>query len=288
MCAPKEQVRIRTERVKTDCNGRVKSVLRFRYANGARKQPEPETEEEQRIFIVEYYAMISRFVDNVGRILDHLDRLGIADDTMVVFFSDHDDMPSEHGYYGGYKPQGCCAATQVSPLIRYPGRVATGHGAYATIDVGVDMPVTLIDLVGAEPFNEANGQIFLPVLDGGDDHRDMIQYRTIRMNDGIWGEFTPVPERGFRTGEWLCVRQPSRREFHSDQTADPHELDNLVDSPGHDSLMDSFDALIAARMDATGDDWDMAASFPPPGFVTHEAARDHLENVLLPRAIEVS
>ena len=51
--------------------------------------------------------------------------------------------------------------------------------------------------------------------------------------------------------------------------------------------MDSFDALIGDHMDANGDDWDMAVNFPPPDFVTLEAARDHLENVLLPCAIEV-
>ena len=231
--------------------------------------------------------MISSIDDNVGRILDHLDRLGIADDTMVVFFSDHGDMLGEHGYYCGYKPQGYRAAMQVPLLVRYPGRVSAGRRTNAMIGVGVDMPVTLIDLVGAEPFNEANGRSFQSVLDGGDDHRDMIHYQTFRMNDGIWGEFTPVPERGIRTREWLYVRQPNRRKFLFDQVADPHELDNLVDSPGHDALMDSFDALIGAHMDATGDDWDMAASFPPPDFGTHEAARDHLENVLLPCAIEV-
>ncbi len=240
-----------------------------------------------RIFITEYYAMISRIDDNFDRILDHLDHLEISDDTMVVFSSGHGDMLGEHGYYCGYKPQGYLAAMQVPLLIRYPGRVSAGRRTNAMIDVGVDMPVTQIDLVGAEPFNEANGRSFLSVMDSGNDHRNMIHYQTFRMNDGIWGEFTPVPERGIRTREWLYVRQPNHRKFLLDQDADPHELHNLVDGPGHDALMDSFDALISAHMDATGDDWDMVASFPPPDFVTHEAVRDHLENVLLPRAIEV-
>lgn len=110
----------------------------------------------------------------------------------------------------------------------------------------------------------------------------MIHYQTFRMNDGIWSEFTPAPERGIRTREWLHFRQPNRRKFLFDQKADPHELENLADSPVHDSLMDSFDALIAAHVDATVDDWDMAASFPPPDFVTHEAARDHLETGVIP------
>ena len=76
----------------------MKSALRSRCVNGARERLEPETEEEQRIFIAEFYAMISSIDDSVGRILDDLDRLGITDDTKVVFFSDHGDMLDEHGY----------------------------------------------------------------------------------------------------------------------------------------------------------------------------------------------
>ena len=107
------------------------------------------------------------------------------------------------------------------------------------------------------------------------------------MYDGAWGEFTPVPERGIRTKDWLYVRQPNRSKLLFDQAADPHELNNLAASPDHGALMDAFDAEIAAHMETYGDDWEMHASFPPPGFMTHEVAKEHLETVLLPNAIEV-
>ena len=41
-------------------------------------------------------------------------------------------------------------------------------------------------------------------------------------------------------------------------------------------------------MTETGDDWDMAADFPPPDFLTHAEAKDYLENELLPNAIHVT
>lgn len=69
----------------------MKAALRSRTAYGTKKQPEPET--EQRAFIAEYDAMISNIDHNVGRILGHLDRLGIAENTMGVFFAD----PAHHG-----------------------------------------------------------------------------------------------------------------------------------------------------------------------------------------------
>ena len=71
------------------------------------------------------------------------------------------------------------------------------------------------------------------------------------------------------------------------QRNDPDEQHNLVDDPKHIAMMDDFDAQIAAHMEATGDDWDMGADFPPPDFMTHAEAKDYLEKVLLPSAIEV-
>ncbi len=284
---PEEQVRVQTERVETDCAGNMKAAARSRVAYGTKGQLEPESEEEQRVFIAEYYAMISNIDWNVGRILNHLDKRGLAESTLVIYFSDHGDMLGEHGYYCGYKPQAYRATMQVPFLARLPGRINAGQRTQAMIDVGVDTPVTLLDLVGAEPFSEAHGRSYLSVLDDGDTHRDCIHYQTFRMDDGAWGEFTPVPERGVRTEDWLYVRQPDRRKFLFDQQADPRELTNLVDEPAHLDLMDRFDAQIAAHMSETGDDWDMHADFPPPDFLTHEAAQEYLENVLLPNAIEV-
>lgn len=287
--SPEEQVRIQTERVETDCEGNMKAALRSRCAYGTKKQLEPETEEEQRQFIAEYYAMISNIDHNVGRILDHLDRLGLSEDTLVVFFSDHGDMLGEHGYYCGYKPQGYRAAMHVPFIVRYPNGIAAGNRTNAMIDVAVDTPVTLLDLVGAKPLSKADGRSYNAVLNGEQDHRDKIHYQTFRMNDGAWGEFTPVPERGIRTKDWLYIRQPNRRKLLFDQNADPHELNNLASSsdPKHVAVMNDFDAQIEQHMAATGDNWEIAASFPPPDFLTHEAAKDYLENVLLPNAKEV-
>jgi arylsulfatase A-like enzyme len=284
-----EQVRVQQARVDNDCEGNMKAALRSRCAYGTKQPLEPETEDEKRTFIAEYYAMISNIDYNVGRLMGHLDQLGIADNTMVVFFSDHGDMLGEHGYYCGYKPQGYRAAMQVPLLIRYPQKLSGGRRSTAMIDVGIDTPVTLLDIAGADPFSAADGQSYLAVLDGSDQHRDAIHYQTFRMNDGAKGEFTPVPERGIRTDNWLYVRQPNRRKLLFNQKTDPHELHNLIDSNNddHRKVMDAFDQQIDEHMRQTGDDWQIAADFPPPGFLTHEQAKVHLETELLPIAIEV-
>lgn len=283
-----EQVRIQTERVKIDCEGNMKAALRSRCAYGTKQQLEPETEAEQRQFIAEYYAMISNIDHNVGRIMGQLDSLGLADNTLVIFLSDHGDMLGEHGFYCGYKPQGYRAAMQVPFIARCPKLYEGGTRANGFIDVGIDTPVSIVDIAGAEPLTEAHGKSYRGLLDKSvDTVRDNIMYQTFRMNDGAKGEFTPVPERGIRTKDWLYVRQPQRRKFLFDQNTDPNELNNLVNNPGYKELMDGFDAQIEQHMAETGDNWEMAADFPPPDFLTHEAAADYLKNELLPKAVVV-
>ena len=130
------QARIQKERVARDCNGNMKAALKSRCAYGKKQPLEPETEDELRTFIAEYYGMISNIDHNVGRILNHLDAKGIADNTMVIFLSDHGDMLGEHGFPCGYKPQGYRAAMQVPLIIRYPDRVKAGERTEGLVDVG--------------------------------------------------------------------------------------------------------------------------------------------------------
>ena len=72
-----------------------------------------------------------------------------------------------------------------------------------------------------------------------------------------------------------------------DERTDYDEQSNLVNDPQHIELMDEFDARIDQHMADTGDDWEMAADFPPPDWVTHAEAKVILENEILPNAIHV-
>ena len=150
------------------------------------------------------------------------------------------------------------------------------------------MMPTLLDLCGIAAPEGMHGQSYLPVLDGtASEARDAIMYQVMRHAGGQEGEFSPYAQRGIRTREWLYVRHMDRRVMLHDLRADHHEQNNLVDLVEYAELMDDFDARIAAHMAETGDDWDMAADFPPPNFLTHAEARTYLETELLPNAIMV-
>lgn len=286
---PNADLQRKVQRIRNEeyCGGDPRSPHKSHAAYDAKPAGEPETEAEIRQFIAEYYGMIHNIDWNLGRILNLLDSLGIADNTMVVFMSDHGDMLGQHGSFCGIKCQAYRAAMHVPLLIRYPARFAP-QKSDAMVDVGVDMMPTLLDVCGVTPPGGMHGQSYLPVLDGkAAQARDAIMYQVFRQANGQPGEFSPYAQRGIRTKDWLYVRHKERRVMLYDERADYHEQNNLVDNPTHAPLMDEFDARIAAHMQATGDDWDMAADFPPPNFLTHAEAKKHLENDLLPNAIQV-
>ena len=262
---PQEQVRIQRERLETDCGGNLKAALRSRCGRNAKAQLEPESEMELRQFMAEYYGMISCIDQNVGRLLNHLDARGISEDTVVIFLSDHGDMLGEHGYFCGFKPQAHRSAMQVPLIVRHPKCIRAGTRMDCLIDVGIDTSVTLLELAGVSPYRKAHGISYLSVLDGrAEGTRTEVFYQTFRMDDGVPGEFTPVPERGIRTREWLYVRQPNRRKLLFNQISDPHELRNLVREPRLDALMDEFDNRIDRHMQATGE-LGSAPQFPSSG-----------------------
>ncbi|MEM7303029.1 MAG: sulfatase [Pseudomonadota bacterium] len=284
---PDLQIRVQTHRNEVLCGGDPRAGHKSHAAHETKKVGEPETEAEIREFIAEYYGMIHNIDWNVGRVLNQLDGLGIADDTMVVFMSDHGDMCGQHGSFCGIKNQAYRAAMHVPLIVRYPNRF-NPQRSDAMIDVGVDMMPTLLDLCGAELPGGMHGESYLPVLDGKTtDHRDAIWYQVFTQIGGNPGEFAPYAQRGIRTRDWLYVRHKDERVMLYDERADYHEQNNLVDGAEHEALMDAFDRQLEAHMQATGDEWDMAADFPPPDWVTHAQAKEYLEKALLPKAIHV-
>ena len=282
------QRRVQDRRTNQFCGGQQKAAQHSHAAYDTKPAGEPETEAEIRQFQAEYYGMISNIDWNVGRVLNHLDALGIAENTMVIFWSDHGDMLGQHGSYCGIKNQAYRASMQVPFIVRYPKRFEGGRKTKAMVDVGVDLMATLCELTGMDLPDDTHSKSYLPVLDGDDKAgRGAIWYQLFRQNDGNPGEYTPFAQRGIRTKDWLYVRNKDVRVDLYDLNADYLEQRNLVDDPAYAALLQSFDGMIADHMAKTGDDWEMAASFPPPDWITHVEAKKLLETELLPRAVMV-
>jgi arylsulfatase A-like enzyme len=205
-----------------------------------------------------YYAMIELIDDNVGRMLDALERTGQVDNTVVIFMSDHGETLGDHGlllkgnrFYEGL--------VRVPLIVAWPGQFAAGLVSDALVEL-TDIAPTLVELAGLPPIEGAVGHSLLPILRGTGDphhHRNAVRceyYRALNP-DG------PGREEGnfhihfgtmYRTRRHkLCVYHGHPHGELFDLKADPHEFDNLWDDPAHattrfELLKASFDALAHA------------------------------------------
>jgi arylsulfatase A-like enzyme len=107
-----------------------------------------------------YYGAISHVDREVGMILDTLGELGQAENTIVIFSSDHGDQLLEHGLMG----KNCLfdASVRVPLMIRLPGRIKPGR--YDELVESVDVLPTIFELAGLREPYENQGHSLVPLI----------------------------------------------------------------------------------------------------------------------------
>lgn len=132
--------------------------------------PHQMDEAELRKCVAIYYGMISFMDDRIGRTLDELDRLGIADNTLVVFTTDHGHFLGQHGLVAK-GPFHYEDMIRVPMLARFPGRVPAGV-TNTHIQSLVDLAPTFLHAAGIETPVWMQGRSALNDWSGGDPARD--------------------------------------------------------------------------------------------------------------------
>jgi uncharacterized sulfatase len=171
-----------------------------------------------------YYACVS-FVDaQVGRLLDALDRLQLAECTLVVLWSDHGYHLGEHG--GIWQKRTLFEESAGAPLlIRAPGARGNGTACRAVVEF-VDLYPTVTDLCGLPPPAGLAGRSLSPLLSDPNrpwPHAAFTQI--LRPGDG-----RPVLGRTVRTDRWRYTEWDggtAGMELY-DHANDPGEITNLA------------------------------------------------------------
>ena len=249
------------------------------------------SELELRKYVSGYYSLISSVDFNVGRLLNWLDAKTLAENTIVVFFSDHGDMLGQNGYGIKTKNNAFRASAQVPLLVRFPGRFACGKRVNSLVDVAVDTMPTLLHACAVDVPDSSQGISYLNLLEGSDvPSRDHVQYHRIgyrkkRDAEGNWN-LMKIIRRGIRTVNWLYVREQYQPLHLFDQKADREESTNLANESAHTEILAKLDDLVIHNMQETGDAWEITPINQPSGFKTPDEIRAHREYELL-AAIEV-
>lgn len=183
-----------------------------------------------------YYASITFADAQVGRILKALDETGLADNTIVVFTSDHGYHMGEHGHY--QKTTLFENATRVPLIIAGPGARAAGQTA-TTLAEMVDIYPTLADLTNLTPPDSVAGKSLLPAL--SDPSAQLRDSAFSQLGTGY-----SIRTSRYRYTEW--GNEASQGAELYDRSTDPEELVNLIDNPDRQETIQELSTLLRKRI----------------------------------------
>jgi arylsulfatase A-like enzyme len=210
-----------------------------------------------------YYAAIEQIDDGVGRLRDALERLGIADDTYLVFFSDHGDLHGSHGQFRKTAPW--------EEAIRVPfivvGGAARDHQelTYAAIDSlvnHVDVAPTTLGLCGVHvpewmQGHDYSGRILEEHWHTAETPPDEPAAAYLSLPIPTFHEHSvDRPYRGVVTADgWKYVCLEGQPWLMFDLTADPLEQVNLAHNTRYAAERERLHAVLRAMIDDTGDEF---------------------------------
>ena len=191
-----------------------------------------------------YHAHVTAIDEELGRITAKLDELGIAQDTIVVYTSDHGSMLGSHGL--GSKRQPYEESIRVPFLIRWPGTIPPGKAVdrlFGTIDImptlcslaRVPVPETCVGL----DFSQA-------IIAQGGPTPESQPIMHISKENASGGNSHPAPIfRGVRTPRHTYAVYPDRPWCLFDNDRDPYQLENLIDDPDKAELRTELHKMTA-------------------------------------------
>jgi arylsulfatase A-like enzyme len=180
-------------------------------------------------YIKDYLRCIAAVDESVGAVLDKLDELGLAEDTVVIYSSDQGFYLGEHGWFDKrfmYEP-----SLKMPLMVRWPGVTAPGRVVDALVS-NVDFAPTFLELAGVTPPAHMQGRSLVPLLRGSTpaDWRESFYYQ--------YYEFPGVHDvrrhYGVRDGRYKLIYFYGADEWELyDLESDPHELDNKYADPAY-------------------------------------------------------
>ena len=187
--------------------------------------------------------MISLIDHSVGRILIELDRLGMRDNTIVVYSTDHGDLLGDHGLYlKGPTPYE--ALLRVGLIARGPG-IPAGRQAKDPVST-LDLPATFCDYAGTALDGRAQSESLRGLFENAPGAGREVAYSEWNVNASRCG--VPLELRTVRTKTAkLTLELNSGAGELYDLAGDPNEMDNRFDDPGAASLRRELEEMLQAR-----------------------------------------
>ena len=225
--------------------------------------------EQARRDLAGYYAHAAALDEMVGQIRETLEETRLAENTIVLFTSDHGDLLGSHGAYKKQQPYD--ESIRVPMLIHDPTPDGARTGTYDALMNSEDIMPTLLGLADVRVPESVEGADLSPYLRGRTppqgrgrlSEADTAAVITCVQPFGQWRWARGGREyRGLRTTRYTYTRTLDGPWQLFDNEADPYQLDNKLGDAAYADVQAALDALLQARLDAHGD-----AFLPGPVYV---------------------
>ncbi len=226
---------------------------------------EADAEETLREWTASYYGAITNLDHNLGRLMGALDEQGIADETIVVFTSDHGEMLGSHGQL--YKVQPWDESIRIPFIVRHPNSIPNGMQVDTLFSLPDILP-TLLGLMDLPIPEDIEGDDLSSILMGEAAPTDRSALLLWVCSALTWGKkWTYVddyrglgapkgfirPYRGIRTRTHTYVRDRTGPWLLYDNERDPWQLENLIDSQGSKSIPPELEHELERWLETTDD-----------------------------------
>ncbi len=199
----------------------------------------PRTKEVLSDQLCEYYGLITHLDEQVGRILDELEKSGQADNTFVIYTADHGLALGSHGLLGKqslYEHSMKCPLIVAGPGV--PKAKSTDAFTYL-----FDLFPTICEVAGAKTPEGLAGASLRPLWQG----------KQAALRESVFLPYSDLI-RSIRDQRWKLIVYPpiNHRELFDLQT-DPNETNNLAEHPAHARQLERLIGLMRAWQQQVGD-----------------------------------
>ncbi len=206
----------------------------WRYVRSFRDMPNegPVSDEKAREVKHAYFACVSYVDAQIGRLLDELKKLGVAERTVVLLWSDHGYQLGEHGMW--CKHSNFETSTRTPMILSVPGQESTGTLTDALVEL-VDVYPTLVDVCGLPTPEHLEGASMVPLLAAPNRPWKSAAFSQYARG-GLMG-YSMRTDR-YRFNQWVSRNDPSqvRATELYDHELDPGENRNLADEAAPELL----------------------------------------------------
>lgn len=214
-----------------------------------------------------YYAMTANLDDNIGRLLEAIHNLGLDENSILVFTSDHGELFGAHGRRA--KNIFYDEAVRVPFLLRWKGTLPENKECDACLNT-VDVMPTLLSMMDLPTPNDVEGSDMSNSISNAgststenEDNLDNVENSALMMCTGATAIFEDGHEwRALRTKKYTyAIFKSDGMELLFDNIEDPLQMNNLIDDSNHKDIAEQLKNKMHDRMSKINDTFESSSYY---------------------------